>query len=58
MLVIGSIGLFFSIFLTVIERVEGATGIAIGLLAAGAVVLAVALAVSRLGLGRPRDRTA
>ncbi len=48
MLVLGAIGLFFSTFGTIQQYVEGTTGIAIGLLAAGVVVLALALIVSRL----------
>jgi hypothetical protein len=48
MLVLGAIGLFFSTFGTIQQYVEGTTGIAIGLLAAGVVVLGLALIVSRL----------
>jgi hypothetical protein len=48
MLVLGAVGLFFSTFGTIQQYVEGTTGIAIGLLAAGVVVLALALIVSRL----------
>ena len=48
MLVLGAIGLFFSMFGTIQQYVEGTTGIAIGLLVAGVVVLALALIVSRL----------
>ena len=48
MLVLGAIGLFFSTFGTIQQYVEGTTGIAIGLLVAGVVVLALALIVSRL----------
>ncbi|HET6791307.1 MAG TPA: hypothetical protein VFI35_06945 [Actinomycetota bacterium] len=48
MLVLGAIGLFFSTFGTIQQYVEGTTGIAIGLLVAGVVVLALALVVSRL----------
>jgi hypothetical protein len=48
MLVLGAIGLFFSTFGTIQQYVEGTTGIAIGLLAAGVLVLALALIVSRL----------
>jgi hypothetical protein len=48
MLVIGAIGLFFATFGTIQQYVEGTTGIAIGLLVAGLVVLALALIVSRL----------
>jgi hypothetical protein len=47
MLVLGAIGLFFSTFGTIQRYVEGTTGIAIGLLAAGVVVLALSLIVSR-----------
>ena len=47
MLVLGVIGLFFSTLAVVQVYVEGATGIAIGLLAAAVVVLAAAFAVSR-----------
>lgn len=48
MLVLGAIGLFFSTFGTIQQYLEGTTGIAIGLLVAGVVVLALALIVSRL----------
>jgi amino acid transporter len=48
MLVLGAVGLFFSMFGTIQQYVEGTTGIAIGLLVAGVVVLALALIVSRL----------
>ena len=48
MLVIGAIGLFFAMFGTIQQYVEGTTGIAIGLLVAGLVVLTLALIVSRL----------
>jgi hypothetical protein len=48
MLVLGAFGLFFSTFGTIQQYVEGTTGIAIGLLVAGVVVLALALIVSRL----------
>jgi hypothetical protein len=48
MLVLGAIGLFFSTFGTIQQYLEGTTGIAIGLLVAGVVVLALALVVSRL----------
>lgn len=48
MLVLGAVGLFFSTFGTIQQYVEGTTGIAIGLLVAGVVVLALALIVSRL----------
>ena len=48
MLVLGAVGLFFSTFGTIQQYVEGTTGIAIGLLVAGVVVLALALVVSRL----------
>jgi hypothetical protein len=47
MLVLGVIGLFFSTLAVVQVYVEGATGIAIGLFAAAAVVLVAAFAVSR-----------
>ena len=50
--VIGTISLFFSTFAMIEQYVEGSTGIALGLLAAGALVLGVALAVGRLGRGR------
>ena len=49
---IGTISLFFSTFAMIEQYVEGSTGIALGLLAAGALVLGVALAVGRLGRGR------
>jgi amino acid transporter len=48
MLVLGAVGLFFSTFGTIQQYVEGTTGIAIGLLVAGVVVLALALVVARL----------
>ena len=48
MLVIGAVGLFVSTFGTIQQYVEGTTGIAVGLLVAGLVVLALALVVSRL----------
>ena len=48
MLVLGAVGLFISLFGTIQQYVEGTTGIAIGLLVAGIVVLALALVVSRL----------
>jgi hypothetical protein len=48
MLVLGAIGLFLSTFGTIQRYVEGTSGIAIGLLVAGVVVLALALIVSRL----------
>lgn len=54
MLVLGAIGLFFSTFGTIQQYVEGTTGIAIGLLVAGVVVLALALIVSRLTPSRWR----
>jgi hypothetical protein len=48
-MVIGTIALFFSTFATIERYVEGTTGIALGLLVAGAVVSAVALGVWRRG---------
>jgi hypothetical protein len=54
MLVLGAIGLFFSMFGTIQQYVEGTTGIAIGLLAAGVIVLAVAAIVARLNPSRWR----
>ena len=48
MLVLGAVGLFFSTFGTIQQYLEGTTGVAIGLLVAGVVVLALALIVSRL----------
>lgn len=51
-MVIGTIALFFSTFATIQRFVEGTTGIALGLLVAGALVLAVALAVGRIGRRR------
>lgn len=48
MLVLGAVGLFFSTFGTIEQYLEGTTGVAIGLLVAGVVVLALALIVSRL----------
>lgn len=50
-MVIGTIALFFSTFATIQQYVEGSTGIAVGLFVAGALVLAVAFAVGRLGRG-------
>ena len=54
MLVLGAVGLFLSIFGTIERYVEGTTGIAIGLLAAGVIVLAVAAIVARLNPSRWR----
>jgi len=51
-MVIGTVGLFFSTFATIEQYVEGSTGIALGLLVAGVLVSAVAYGVWRLG----RDR--
>ena len=51
-MVIGTIGLFFSTFATIEQYVEGSTGIALGLLVAGVLVSAVAFGVWRLGRGR------
>ena len=51
-MVIGTIGLFFSTFATIEQYVEGSTGIALGLLVAGVLVSAVAFGVWRLGLSR------
>ena len=48
-MVIGTIALFFSTVGTIEQYVEGSTGIAVGLLVAGALVSAVAVAVWRLG---------
>jgi Predicted membrane protein (DUF2157) len=48
-MVIGAIALFFSTFGTIQQYVEGSTGIALGLLVAGALVLSVAFVVRRLG---------
>jgi hypothetical protein len=48
-MVIGTVALFFSTFATIERYVQGTTGIAIGLLVAGAVVSAVALGVWRRG---------
>jgi hypothetical protein len=53
-LVLGAIGLFLSIFGTIQQYVEGTTGIAIGLLVAGVIVLALAIAVARLDPSRWR----
>jgi hypothetical protein len=50
-MVIGTIALFFSTFATIEQYVEGSTGIAVGLLVAGVLVFAVALAVWRRGRG-------
>lgn len=54
MLVLGAIGLFISIFGTIQHYVEGTTGIAVGLLVAGLIVLALALAIARLDPSRWR----
>jgi hypothetical protein len=54
MLVLGAIGLFFSTFGTIEQYVEGTTGVATGLLAAGLIVLAVAAIVARLNPSRWR----
>ena len=54
MLVLGAIGLFFSTFGTIEQYVEGTTGIAIGLLAAGLIVLAVAAVAARFDASRWR----
>jgi hypothetical protein len=51
-MVIGTIGLFFSTFATIEQYVEGSTGIALGLLVAGVLVSAVAFGVWRLGRGQ------
>ncbi len=51
-MVIGTIGLFFSTFATIEQYVEGSTGIALGLLVAGVLVSAVAFGVWHLGRGR------
>jgi hypothetical protein len=48
MLVLGAVGLFFATFGTIQQYVDGTTGIAIGLLVAGVVVLALAVIASRL----------
>jgi hypothetical protein len=58
MLVLGVIGLFFSTLAVVRVYVEGSTGIAIGLLAAAAVVLAAAFVVSRFDPAAWRRRRA
>ena len=50
---IGTIALFFSTLATISQYVEGSTGIALGLLVAGALVSAVAFGIWRLGR-RPR----
>jgi hypothetical protein len=52
LMVIGTIALFFSTIGTIELYVEGTTGIAVGLLVAGALVSAVAVAVWRLGRGQ------
>ena len=52
LMVIGTIALFFSTVGTIEQYVEGSTGIAVGLLVAGALVSAVAVAVWRLGRGQ------
>jgi hypothetical protein len=54
MLVLGAIGLFFSTFGTIEQYVEGTTGIAIGLLVAGLIVLAVAAIAARFDASRWR----
>ena len=46
-MVLGTIGLFFSTFGAIQQYVEGSTGVAVGLLVAGVLVLAVALVVGR-----------
>ena len=50
-MVIGTVALFFSTFATIEQYVEGSTGIAVGLMVAGVLVSAVALAVWRSGPG-------
>jgi hypothetical protein len=50
-MVIGTIALFFSTFGTIEQYVEGSTGIALGLLVAGALVSTVAVAAWRSGRG-------
>jgi hypothetical protein len=55
-MVIGSIALFFSTFATIEQYVEGSTGVAVGLLVAGALVSAVAFGVWRRGRGPQGSR--